>query len=360
MILIGDGELMENRNKLIDCFRAMAVILVSFYHIYRHINPSYEFFGVNLYAPILNGWMGVGIFFVISGYCMGIATKSMARNNVTLRGYGEYLKKRIFRISGPYYIAIAVWFFILNVFGLALKPIRFNDFITHVLYVHNFDVATMYSISGVFWSLAVEMQFYIILPILMMLFTSNSLKIKLLIFLFFISLAIHVFASNNILLTWGIASYLFVFVFGWFLYLNNDSIGKFIGNKKLLLLLVGLYIAMMYIDPGYIKVNKFYELLVSVVFGLVMLSVINLRFNKTPRNNLLVNVLSWIGRMSFSIYLYNYAYVLIGFPTENSHGVIWVGFILFVGIVMFYMVEKPYEIYRKKGKGAAVSNIGSL
>ncbi|WP_071885733.1 MULTISPECIES: acyltransferase family protein [Pantoea] len=339
---------MDNRNCTIDCFRAMAVILVSFYHVYRHINPNFTVLGLNVYNPILNGWMGVGIFFVISGYCMGMATNSMQSRGVTLTLYRKYLAKRFFRISVPYYFAVIFWIVAVNIFHLLPKSAGLIDIFTHVLYIHNFNIKTMYSISGVFWSLAVEMQFYLMLPVLMVIFNSDIKRVLLVIFLFGLSLSIHLIASDNVILTWGIASYLYVFILGWVLYLKKDALKGYLSGRAQLYFLIALYVSMMCIDPIYIKVNKFYELLVSSVFGLLMVSVMSQSITQNLRNSFFVRFFSWIGRMSFSIYLYNYIYVAFGFPSKSSYGIPLVAFILVFGIFMYYMVESPYEIIRKR------------
>lgn len=347
---------MANRNNIIDCFRAMAVILVTLYHVYRHIAPEFYVLGVNLYSPILNGWMGVGIFFVISGYCMGMATSSMQHNGVNLNSYTEYFKKRFLRISIPYYVAILFWVISVNYFHVLPKDAGWNDVLTHLFYVHNFNLHTMYSISGVFWSLAVEMQFYLLLPVLMMLFRTDLKRLLLVGALFLMSLTIHIFSSNNVILTWGLASYLYIFVLGWVLYTKKDVLALYLGGKIQLICVLFLYVAMMFVDPHYLKVNKFYELLVSSVFGLLMISLMSQEPVSNKKNGL-IKVFAWVGRMSFSIYLYNYIYIAFGFPSKDSYGIPLVIFTFLFGMGMYYLVEKPYESIRRRkfGSGATIA-----
>lgn len=339
---------MDNRNNIIDCFRAMAVILVSFYHVYRHIDPHLYFLGVNLYNPILNGWMGVGIFFVISGYCMGMATKSMDAGGVTLPLYKSYLKKRFLRITIPYYIAITFWVVAINFFHILPKNANVYDVVTHAFYIHNLDVSTMYSISGVFWSLAVEMQFYLVLPCIMVVCRTGRSRVWLVALLFCVSLTIHLLYPGDIRLTWGLPSYLSIFVLGWVLYLKKEFFYKHLEGKFKLSALIFIYLAMMFVDPGILKANKFYELMVSSVFGFMMMSALSCSDSKSRKMSMGVGFISKIGRMSFSIYLYNYIYILFGFPSKDSYGVPLVLMIIFAGTAMYYLVEKPYESLRRK------------
>jgi peptidoglycan/LPS O-acetylase OafA/YrhL len=288
---------------------------------------------------------------------MGMATESMQQKGVTLSSYGTYLKKRFLRISIPYYVSMAFWIVAINIFHLLPKSASWYDIVTHILYNHNFNLKTMYSISGVFWSLAVEMQFYLILPVLMIYFQNNLKRIALITILFATSLFIHIVASDNIILTWGLASYLSVFVLGWMLYLNKVFLAKHLAGRIQLWSILFLYISMMFVDPSFLKVNKFYEILVSSVCGFLMISIMSQKSDGNMRQSIFLKAVSWLGRVSFSIYLYNYIYVAFGFPDKNSYGLPLVIFIFLFGVFMYFLVEKPYESMRRKRLRSGTSTL---
>ena len=112
-------------------------------------------------SPIAFGWLGVPLFFVISGFCIHLST---------LRRKGEFTKRefywrRFIRIY-PAYIACVVGVCLLNPW---IPEKYFNSWqvVAHVFLVHNFLRATFFGLNGSFWSLAVEAQFYLVYPVLL-------------------------------------------------------------------------------------------------------------------------------------------------------------------------------------------------
>ena len=195
---LSDYKMNKGRDSVIDSFRGVAVLLVTSFHIFLWSSSSGQSFFNNwdFYGPFGNGWVGVGMFFVISGYCMGISTKNTFSKNISIGNYSTYFLKRFLRISLPYYVSIVFWFLLINLFGVAIKPTGPVDVITHLLFVHNMSESTMFSISGVYWSLAVEMQFYVILPVFVVLFKSIKMKSLLLIASLTITVVVNVYSDN--------------------------------------------------------------------------------------------------------------------------------------------------------------------
>ena len=146
----------------IDGLRAVAVLSVVLYH---------------LGLPLHGGYVGVDIFFTISGYLIGsIILRETAEQRFTFAGFYERRIRRIF----PALFVMLFASLILAYF--ALLPLEFVDF-AKSLAAAALSVSNMYFWlhSGYFdapastkpllhtWSLAVEEQFYILLPILLVL-----------------------------------------------------------------------------------------------------------------------------------------------------------------------------------------------
>lgn len=75
---------MKNRNHSIDVFRGVAVLLVTSFHIFLWSSSNGIPLGKHFdaYGPFGNGWVGVGIFFVISGYCIRILYGDVNKESV--------------------------------------------------------------------------------------------------------------------------------------------------------------------------------------------------------------------------------------------------------------------------------------
>ena len=146
----------------LDALRALAIALVMLAH-YRSA------FGVStrdVLAPM--GRYGVVVFFVISGF---IIPRVMALANYRLRGLAAFMYRRVLRLYPPYLVALAL------TIGLSLSAalakhvaIQWSagDLIGWLVYVG------APSENPVFWTLQVEMCFYLFLALLFPLLNGSS------------------------------------------------------------------------------------------------------------------------------------------------------------------------------------------
>jgi len=109
------------------------------------------------------GYIGVFLFFVISGFCIHLqwARAKAAGVEPEIR-FGAFWKRRIRRLYPPYIITLLL-FMLLTAATVGLTVTRFfvYDLGMHLLMLHNLDPYTCYSINGVFWTLAIEEQLYL-------------------------------------------------------------------------------------------------------------------------------------------------------------------------------------------------------
>lgn len=346
-----------HRNDVIDSFRAVAILLVTGFHISGWVlyGSGVSFTGITTFASygqfdaigiIGNGWIGVGMFFVISGYCMAGSVARKFSSGMTVKSYAGYILNRLMRIGLPYYVSILVWVVLINEFGVTSKSTGIKDIITHLFFLHNTSSETMYSISGVFWSLAVEMQFYIILPVIFIFCKSPSVRLVTLLLSYLLSLFVNEL-SGNIVLTWGIPSYLCLFLMGWILSTSSSAFKeKCSGLFILLPCLFAFIILLCYKGNNYNIKLKIYEILISTVFSMLMISCVA-RF-KNHKRNFTVGFLSFIGRCSFSIYLYNYIFWCLK-PGVNSATSIVSAYLLVLafGVAMHFIIERNTERLRR-------------
>jgi peptidoglycan/LPS O-acetylase OafA/YrhL len=107
-------------------------------------------------CTIFDGALGVSLFFVISGLCIRLSHIAAREFLLT-----NFYWRRFWRIYPPYLIALAAF--------VAVQPNhKTGDILSHVFLVHNYSVSYFYSINRPFWSLALEVQVYLLYPLLLL------------------------------------------------------------------------------------------------------------------------------------------------------------------------------------------------
>jgi peptidoglycan/LPS O-acetylase OafA/YrhL len=121
------------------------------------------------------GWSGVDLFFVLSGFLIsGILLRAKVSNG----SFGHFLTRRILRILPAYYVALCFIFLFLPLV-VHLYPVpAVSAQAPYWLYMANITPRVPYLGGyldpGPFWSLAVEMQFYVLWPLLIYRFTTDT------------------------------------------------------------------------------------------------------------------------------------------------------------------------------------------
>ncbi|MFN7141224.1 MAG: acyltransferase family protein, partial [Limisphaerales bacterium] len=145
----------------VNFLRAVAAILVLVYHVIE-LTQWHNFPAAWPYRTFYLGWLGVDLFFVISGFVIGLAAIKVYRESD-----GSYrrsfMKRRLARIVPLYLFTAVVFLFFIEP---GLLQMKFKTLMAHVFahlgFVHNWFYKTHGSINGPNWSVAVEMQFYLL------------------------------------------------------------------------------------------------------------------------------------------------------------------------------------------------------
>lgn len=164
----------EQRIGVLDGLRAMAILLVLCRHgiemAWTDLRQPYLLFGqYDLAVFLSNGFVGVDLFFVLSGFLItwqlldsGIATKEERWQVI-----GRYFKRRICRIVPAYYLVLTFK----TASAMFYDPLPRGalqwaySYIPHLLFLQNFFYVDF---NPVFWSLALEFQFYLLAPFLIL------------------------------------------------------------------------------------------------------------------------------------------------------------------------------------------------
>jgi peptidoglycan/LPS O-acetylase OafA/YrhL len=113
-----------------------------------------------------NGGVGVYVFFVISGFILSLPFAKMHLYGGRKVSLTKYFKRRLTRLEPPYIIWMTVFFFVLLLKGTYAFSEVFPHFLASLTYLHNAIFLKYSWINPVTWSLEIEVQFYILAPLI--------------------------------------------------------------------------------------------------------------------------------------------------------------------------------------------------
>lgn len=332
----------------IDGLRAIAVLAVIFFHL------DYPYFK--------GGYIGVDIFFVISGYLISQIIYLQIKNRKF--SFIIFYKKRILRIFPVLFVLIIIclitgYFVLLNeeYLDLGFSSIASALFIPNILYWFKtgyFEIEAESTPLLHLWSLGVEEQFYILFPLIAF-FTLSRFN-KSFVLIITITLASVSFYVNIIYTSLDITfSFYMLFSRGWELlagflltlslpYIKNTN--KFV-IELLSILGIGLIIFSVYYLDTNILFPGYYAML--PVFG-SMLIIFSGSFDKqTFIKRVLSNkYIVFIGLISYSLYLWHWpvvVYLRMAYSNLYLNEVILIiSFLL--SVISYFFIEQPF---RNKG-----------
>jgi peptidoglycan/LPS O-acetylase OafA/YrhL len=161
----------------IDGLRFVAIGAVVLFHIYAALERGALPLPVEFNTDLAK--RGVELFFGISGFILGVPFAShhlMHAPKVKLR---QYFLRRLTRLEPPYFLSLFAW--------AAMQWITahrsLSDMAPHLLasfvYMHNLIFGGFPgAVNSVAWSLEVEVQFYVLVPLLSLLFAIGDARIR--------------------------------------------------------------------------------------------------------------------------------------------------------------------------------------
>lgn len=175
------------RFEIIDALRGLAALAVAWFHFSGNFPGSF-------------GRRGVEVFFVISGF---VIPYSLARGGYRLRkDFPTFLLKRILRLDPPYIttvgLTVALWYASALTPGFAGEwpKISAPQLLSHLGYLNAFLGYPW--LSPVFWTLAIEFQYYLLMAIAFPIFTSRIKGVRLLALLLLTASAASVLDQRDI------------------------------------------------------------------------------------------------------------------------------------------------------------------
>ncbi len=160
----------EERLSVLDGLRGVAVLLVLWYHVW-------EITWLPAPAPWLEfvpetGFIGVHLFFFLSGLVISYPFARAIAHQATPPSWRHFVWRRCIKIVPSYVLSIALMYAIGYAQTQDSTPAA-QAIATHLLFIHTWFPATYGSINGVLWTLAVEVEFYLLFPLLWLFFSRS-------------------------------------------------------------------------------------------------------------------------------------------------------------------------------------------
>jgi len=336
----------------IDGLRAIAVLSVIFFHTNKSIGNFILFSG---------GFLGVDIFFVISGYL--ITSIILNEINITTNfSFKSFYQRRARRILPALLFVI---FFSIFFAYLFLLPSDFNDYTKSIFYSLFFTSNYFFYFTGELydatpsllkpflhtWSLSVEEQFYLIYPVIFYFsfkYFKNFLN-KILFSLIFISIFAMVvyFYTNQSLAFFNFLTRFWELLIG-ALIANNQSKISSLNLSILKKNIISFFGLILIIYPVlFFNKNISYGYIYTFVSIAGVSLIISFHDKEILINKILTNkILVFLGLISYSLYLWHYPIFAFGRITEFfgdgvSKKLIFLTFIF--SLFTYYLIEKPFR-----------------
>lgn len=147
----------------LDILRGFAALSVVIYHVIEHVQwTQFPSSGPLVWFRI--GWIGVDLFFVISGFVIGLSAFSTIDRLGADHFRRPFATRRAARIVPLHYLTVVLYSV------LVAPELLFNHYAenlaAHLVFLHNLHPALHGAINGSNWSLGVEMQFYLLMLLL--------------------------------------------------------------------------------------------------------------------------------------------------------------------------------------------------
>ncbi|MBV9717883.1 MAG: acyltransferase [Candidatus Eremiobacteraeota bacterium] len=146
---------------VLDGLRGIAVLLVLWYHVWEiswlSPGPALDFLPAT-------GFVGVHLFFFLSGFVISYPFVGAMAGGTAPPTWGHFAWRRFIKVVPSYALSIGAAYAI----GYAqVQPnaSTFSDLITHLLFIHTWFPLRYGTIDGVLWTLAVEVEFYCLFPL---------------------------------------------------------------------------------------------------------------------------------------------------------------------------------------------------
>ena len=353
----------------IDGLRFIAIGVVLFHHLVsiylpaslRHdeVRAPQEWFEAGeqswMILAAYCGHFGVNLFFVISGFILALPFAKRAFNHQPAPGLKSYYLRRVTRLEPPYILSLLVYYFLAVYQGASAAKLA-PHLLASSFYLHGMTYGEHSRINGVTWSLEIEIQFYLIVPLLVYIYRLRNTLLRRA--LMFVAIVFFGWLSQNYVYAYGsprlqlsLINFIHFFLTG-FLLADLYLSGPVKEISKTYLYDVVTLLAGASIIGVLLRFGQYYFLL-SILVGLFYAG-----FYLGKISNKLIR-LRWIviiGGMCYTIYLYHIMIISNLMPHSiqlaSKSAPFWLDFfiqavlisvpLLVICSLIFALTEKPF------------------
>jgi peptidoglycan/LPS O-acetylase OafA/YrhL len=170
------------RIRELDGLRFIAIATVFVQHVYEVVMdhcPPGKLPRSDLLATLVRDWrIGVELFFLISGFILAApfaAQHMLGGRAVSLK---QYYWRRVTRLEPPYLLTLLLWYVVLVFYWHQSARQLLPHLLASALYMHNVVYRGFSTINSVAWSLEIEVQFYVLAPLLACVFLIRPMWLR--------------------------------------------------------------------------------------------------------------------------------------------------------------------------------------
>jgi peptidoglycan/LPS O-acetylase OafA/YrhL len=343
----------------LDFLRGIASLAVCWFHLTSYHFPTSDGWA---YSAIRSsgsyGWLGVEVFFVISGF---VIPYSLHRAGYDLSGYTKFVWKRIVRLDPPYLVTLVLLLALAYAFAIYTgrpvevegAPITLTRLLLHLGYLNMFFGYEWLNPS--FWTLAIEFQYYLMMGLLFPLLNSRNRIVR---WASIAAFAVPALFTSHRIITGGVPISSFIFHFAFLFVMGIVTFhwwAKLIGRNEYL---IGLIAA---------TAGAFFSVgLIPTLAGIFAVLIINFYNQRTI-------ISEFFGNISYSLYLLHWplghlTLSIVGARVLGANNDLSKVLTLFIALVvcfissyvLFRFVERPAQQWSSRisyGRGSRTRNV---
>ena len=199
MTLVSKAQTTKTGTRLrgLDGLRGLAALAVFGVHYNQIVDVDAQTGPFDFYRLLVNGEYGVALFFILSGLLLSQPFWKSVLYQADWPDLKTYVLHRLARILPAYYLALTI---LIILTGYWRYPEAWADILLHYSFLFNYTEFSIFSINAPFWTLAVEVQFYCLLPLIFLMLRRFSAQnvFGILLLLCIATYSLHYYLASSI------------------------------------------------------------------------------------------------------------------------------------------------------------------